>query len=343
MKLVKYEPGYYARFIKFNESVYPERGDIKTSFQKRILSNPLLKDKNNPDIILALDDDDEIVGQFLISPVEVMYKNEIKQCYFGSDFIVSEKYKNTGAGALLALRSIRSFKPYFAIGVSEDAKGIHLSCNTKIIGCSYKYLFLRKRISTWLKAIKGTISSKGKINKTTNIEFPDEIKCKDYFFKRISELEGFNPKAYNDNIIEFVHSNSFLQWRFFSNPARYAMYIIEGNEQNYFIVRKSFWRGLNLLFIVDYHFANNNEKILCAFLKALKYLAILNNLDGVMTTSSLQIVDNKLKKESFHKIKNPIWVFASSNMVPDANSIDSRNSVFVTPADSDYEFNFDNL
>lgn len=343
MRLIKYDSAFYDKYIKFNENVYPDRGDIKQSFQKRLLDNPLLKDKNNPYIILALDDNDEIIGQFIISPVELMYKNEIKQCFFGSDFIVDEKYRNTGAGALLALRAIRSFKPYFAIGVSEHAHKIHLSCNTNIAGCAYKYLYLRKRVSTGLKTIKGIIKHDAQNNNSSSIEFPSEVKTNEYYFQRSSNVNDFQTRDYDGDVIKFVHSKSFLRWRFFSNTDRYAMYVLDKAKQNYFIVRKCSWRGLNLLFIVDYFFSQRNEMALKHIIKASQDISKMCNLDGVITTSSLHIVDGYLKKESFHVIKNPIWIFASSYMVPVKDLIDARNAVFITPADSDYEFNFDNI
>jgi len=343
MKLVKYDTGYYDKYIKFNESVYPDRGDIKQSFQKRLLDNPLLKDKNKPYVILALDDNEEIIGQFIISPVELILKNEIKQGFFGSDFIVDEKNRSTGAGALLALRAIRSFKPYFAIGVSEHAHKIHLTCDTNLIGCAYKYLYLRKRVSTGIKTIKGIINPDVHTDNTSSIEFPAEVKSNEYSFQKSININDFQSGDFDGDAIKFVHSKSFLRWRFFSGTGRYAMYVSDRSKQNYFIVRKCSWRGLNLLFIVDYFFSQRNEPALKNILKASQDISKLCDLDGVITISSLQTVDAYLKKESFHQIKNPIWVFASSYMIPGKDIIDSRNAVFITPADSDYEFNFDNI
>ena len=344
MKIVKFEPGLTDRYMSFIESVYPERIDLKLNFQMRLLNNPLLNNKDKPEILLALTDDSKIAGQFVLSPSEVMYKNKKSGCYFGSDFIVLNEFRDSGIGALLALQAIRSYKSYFAIGVSETAREIHLACNTKILGCAYKYVYIRKRLTSMVKAAGGIIKSKSIKTAWENklkLKFPENITGIGYNFRQVQEpVESVFSGS--DEFIEFVHSAPFLSWRFFSRPKKYSMYQIANNKSVYFISRNSIWRGLNLLFIVDYNFDKNNPYTLYDIFNASKQLAKKCGLDGVITISSLKIADEYLRKNSFKMINNPIWVISGKEFVLPKERIDSRNSVFITPSDSDFEFNFDN-
>jgi len=341
MRISGLEIDQVENFLNFNKKIYPQRNNERERFQYHLINNPLLKDKTHPYGFLAFNENNEIVGQFLLNPCEFYFSGQDYKGFFGCDYYVLEGYRGA-LGAFLAFKTIRSSKSYFAIGVTEIAQKIHLSLGTKIIGSLEKFIWFRNFFSPILVAkslIAKNNSSLAKYNK--NNHFPENLFSLGKEFKLVEYLDTWDNYHWN-NTLEFSRSLEFLKWRFFGNLKGYYFYLSKDPKNLfYFTVRKSIWRGLFLIIIVDYKIPFQDKDAWKAILNASKLLAKLNNSDGVLTLSSHKFFDEGLRKEFFLKIGNPNLILTNVNINFSIEDAKRRNLVYATMADSDTDLNFD--
>ena len=339
MKISNIDLNQIDKFLSFNKRAYPLRKNIEKRFQYQIIDNPFLEDKNNPYGFFSYEDD-KITGQFLINSFNFHFFGRDCKGFLACDFYVSENHRGE-CGAILALKAIRSFKPYFAIGVTEIAKKIHLSLGTKILGSLNKFIWLSNIFSPIIIIKYLLFKNKRIIKPNKTIQFPQNIITRGVEFKLINYLDSWTDYHWDDSL-EFSRSLDFLSWRFFGSLKGYYFYLSQKtNNPFYFVVRKSIWKGLLLLLIVDYKIPYNDINAWQAVLKSSKLLAKMNSCDGVLTFSSHRFFDNGLKKSLFLKIGNPNLILTNFETSFSTKDINKRNSVFATMADSDTDFNFD--
>ena len=215
MKISNFNLNQFDSFLSFNKNIYPLRNNLEKRFQYQIIDNPFLKNKNNPYGFVSYNEDDQIIGQFLLNPFMFHFSGRDFNGFLACDYYVSENYRGE-CGAILALKAIRSFKPYFAIGVTEIAKKIHLSLGTKIIGSLDKFVWFRNIFSPIILIKYLLFKNKNIIRQNKKIQFPKKIVTHGVEFKLIEYLDSWNDYHWND-IIEFSRSLDFLRWRFFDN------------------------------------------------------------------------------------------------------------------------------
>ena len=339
MKVANLDLKEIDNFLNFNKKIYPERKNVKKRFQYQLIDNPALEDKTYPRIFLSFNENNEIVGQFLLNPFEFHFSGKGYKGFLGCDYYVLENYRGA-YGAILALRAIRSSKSYFAIGVTEIAKKIHLSLGTKIIGSLNKFIWFRNIFIPILIA-KNLISKNNSLMEyNKDSRFPASLSSHGVEFKLIENLDGWNDYHW-DNTLEFSRPLDFLRWRFWGNLENYYFYLTkEFKNPYYFVVRKSTWKGLLLLSIVDYKIPYQDKRAWQTILKASKLLAKMSNCNGVVTFSSHKFFDDLLQKDFFFKIGKPNLILTNANINFSTENINKRNLVFATMADSDIDFDF---
>ncbi|MBI5375230.1 MAG: hypothetical protein HZA77_07325 [Candidatus Schekmanbacteria bacterium] len=340
MKIAKIEPARIDNFLDFNKKSFPERKNTSERFKYQFIENPLLQDKEHPHGYLCYNDNDEIAGQFMASPFEFHLSGRDYKGYFGCDYYVSENSRGI-SGAVLACKAIRSYRPYFAIGLTETAKKIHLSLGTKVLGNLRKFIWVRNLINPLLITAKLYSKEGAKEGYYKNRRSPEKISSYGEEFVLADNSDGWNNYHWTDTL-EFSRSPEFLKWRFFGTLKGYYFYLSKKSKnQSYFVVRKSMWRGMQFLLLLDYKVPYQDEKAFLAILKASKLLAKELGCDGVITFSSHMFFDQGLKKSFFFKIGNQNLILTNADIDSRESSINKREFVYATIADSDIDFDFD--
>ena len=147
-----------------------------------------------------------------------------------------------------------------------------------------------------------------------------------------------------ESTLEFSRSSEFLKWRFFNNYQKYWFYLEEnqnnGSKPMYFVVGKVFWKGVNILMLVDYKLPFGDTKGWKSILKLSKILAKKNNCDAIVTMSSHCFFDKGLKKNLFFRVGKKDLIITNAKIDLPKEKIHDRNFVYATMADSDLEFPF---
>jgi len=343
MKICRLTTERFDQFLKFYQSIEPTRDDLVKRFRFQVLENPLLEDKTKPYILVASDDDGQIIGQHLHNPFEYYYKGKRLTGFYGYDFFVPESYRNKGIGSAIAKQARSDFYPHFGVGVSEVSQRIHLSLGNRVIGNLFTYIW----ICNWLSPVKlglNQIFKKKVINnnaKLNDFNFPEIINPGNHQFRKTDQLEQWDYEYWYNEVLEFSRSLDFINWRFLSKNDKYGCYLLEErNSSSYFVVRKIFAKGLNLLALVDYRMPFEDEPGMKMILQAVKRLAKLGGFDGIFTMSSHRFFDEILKRSSFLKVGKPIVILTNAELDIDPKRIHERKAVLATMAESDLDFYF---
>lgn len=328
----------FQRLIDFSKIAFPKREYFWERFQYNVLGNPLLKDKDYPSVIIALNREQQIIGQLICNPCEMYLAGKtlrVSHCY---DFYVLKGYRGKSIGTKMAKIASEDFKPFITVGVTEDAKNIDLSCGG-LIGCMNKFIWFRNL----LNPVKAAASSVFRKNMTFNpdslnsLEPPEVLSQRNFNFRLTKSFVNWKDFALNDHILQFARSTEFLEWRFIQRANRYFSYI-SNDFMSYFVVRSSIYRGLNVLEIVDYRVSDKNSKAFESILSACKMLVSLIKYDGIITMSSHRFFDQILKKNMFLRIGKPQIIISNIETNSNKEVISSRNLIYATITDCDNEF-----
>lgn len=347
MKIVNLTEEYYNEFLEFNKKAYPRVKAMQAKFEFQFLNNPLLESKLKPNVLIALNEHNHIIGQFILNPVEYFYNGQKNKCYVGSNLYISEQYRNRGIGVYLVKRAITKYRPYFAIGVAPLTKKIHIFFNIRVISSLKKFLWIRGifSLSVLMKVLYKKVLPENR-NILENSRFrttklPDELSVNNLKFFRVHSLEDWREYYWDKSIIEFSRSQDFLKWRFLKMSDIYYFYLLNDNSETYFVVRKSNRAGLNLLAIVDYRIPFRDDGKFQLILKAAKLLVKLIGFDGIVAMSSLSFFDKELRKSLFFRRGQPYLIMTNARGYFNDKAIDDRNICYATMADSDTDFYFD--
>jgi len=344
MRICQLTPDGFDQFLKFNQAIDPTRNNVVKRFQFQVLENPLLEDKTRPHILIAYDDDGQIIGQHLHNPFEYYFKGKLLTGFYGYDFFVPESHRNKGIGSAIAKQARTDFYPHFGVGVSEVSQRIQLSLGNRIIGYLFTYIWIRNLLSPIKFGLNLIFKKKyiKNITKLNDFNFPNKIRIKDYQFKLVDSLAQWDYGYWDHDTLEFSRSFDFINWRFFKKKDKYFFYLLdESNSSTYFVVRGLCARGLNLLALIDYRMPFKDKKRIKLILQAAKKLAKLGRFDGIFTMSSHRFFDNILKRSFFLKVGNPIVILTNAELDIGTKRINERNAVVATIAESDLDFYFE--
>lgn len=324
--------------IEYGKQTYPNRNRVEESILYRFVKNPFW-DKPYEEILIAENDENTVVGQYLIMPSEFKDGGKVCLSYWGMDYFVDEKYRSSQAGTVLAMKAVQ-LKCHFAIGLTPISLKIHSALKEKVVGQMYKYF----RINNYFIALYQYFS-----NKQRNINsyiFPDKIVVQGSTFIKIEDPEKvIDGDGYlNDHILEFSRDLKFLRWRFYNYKNKYIVYkcLSKANAEekdSFFVLRPMIWKKMNCLLLVDYRFWIKDLNMFSKILSATKYISKELKIPVTVTGCTLPSLFHELKKNKFLKFGTKMDIV--TNFEPVCKDINAdADRIYVTYADSDCDFNY---
>jgi GNAT superfamily N-acetyltransferase len=323
------------QLLDFSRSIYPERSNIEDRAFWFSFNNPFLKTESRPPVWLALDENNKIVGQFMLNNQEWHFQGITREGFFGYDFFVEESCRKTGAGALLMIKAIRKCTPFFGLGLAKDSQKMFSAGGLKVIGSLGKFLWINRIASSILHSLKYFLKRGTSFKVLAKVDFPAFLDIEGVSFKLLSDSPDSSYNDYHDpEAIEFSRSHEFLKWRFFKSKIKYYFYYCSSREYPiYFVLRPAQRKGLNLLSIVDYKVPLGQELLWNLILRASKKIARLLSFDGIVTASSHVFFNQGLKDEKFFPAGKPAPILSTI-------STSAKPAVYFTMADADIDLNF---
>ena len=239
----------FEAYFEFCQRNYPQRRHIPERFRQQVLANPLLPDPAQPHLFLAEDESGAIVGHFGLNPFFFHHQGERKLGYCGFDYFVEEAHRR-GAGALLAMKALSAYRPFFAIGVSAAAEQIYLKLRCRTIGSLRRFLWLRSPLA-WTRVVGDRLCGGRWLQPSPSEEWPGSVSAAGASFQRTQDVpSGWVDAPWPEAELTFARPPEFLRWRFFApGRVRYGFY---AGSLGWFVIRSFRWRGLHLLALVDY-------------------------------------------------------------------------------------------
>lgn len=327
-------------FIKFISYAYPflsSVDNLSEKFKSFFLNNPLIENKSKPPILVAYNINDKIVGHVLGCPIELFIGEKRILVYYAYAFYVQKEYRGLCIGMDLSASFARTYN-WITVGVSDISKKINLNVGS-IVGQLYKFFWFRD-LFVCAKVLmnqnsKGEINNGGELH--SNIKFPSAIKAQGCSFNLIDSkgLLKWEDCFWDNKTIKFNRSNEFIKWWFLEEFShKYYFYISDNLEtKSYFVVRKSLWRGLPFLEVVDYRSLSNDSKSFNSILSAAKVLVKKLSLDGIIVYSSHRFFDGELRKNFFIRNKKPEIIMTNVEFDADKDAINNRNYIIATKTD----------
>jgi len=330
VKLSQLRPEQYPEFYRFNAEIFPTRVSVPDRFRFQILANPLLQDKNAPDVAIVSADDGAIVGQVVLQPIEFHHDGTRARGFMGVDLFVQESARTSRAGGALSFKIVRAYSPFFCVTISAAAEKVFAAVGIRTIGTMRKFLWVRARGLVGLAA-----AAFGAQARVRPLVAPATLAVGAARFTRATaaDVARIAQRPWPGGRLEFDRSPAFLAWRFFGVPDVYATYLLDGDPSCFFVVRAAARRGLSVVSLVDYRTAPERPEAFGAILRAVKQLARAGGFDGVATASSVGAFDAVLKRAWFFEAGSPVPILA--NLASDPKSL------FVTMADADSDLRFD--
>jgi hypothetical protein len=331
MKLGALRPESYAEFYRFNQEIFPTRVSVPARFQFQILDNPLLADRDAPDVVVVADDDGTILGQVVLQPIEFHHDGARARGYMGVDLFVKESARNTRAGGALAFKIVRAYSPFFCVTISAAAEKVFAAIGIRTVGTMRKFL--------WVRGLRGIVglgrSALGRKAPLGKVVAPATLAVAGGRFVKVAaaDVGRIVQRPWPAGRLELDRSPALLAWRFFGVPDTYVTYRLEGDPSCFFVVRAASRRGLSVLALVDYRTAPERPRDFAAIVRAVKALARAGGFEGVATMSSVEAFDRELSRAWFFAVGSPVPVLANLPWDP--------RSLFVTMADADSDLRFD--
>lgn len=333
----------YTDFYKFNQSAYPAIKNVETQFQLQVIDNPWLYDKSNPNVLIALNKENGIIGQIILNPFQFHYGGQLRRGFLGFDYFVVEDYRKYGVGSLLARKVIKEYKPKFSIGATDAGAKIWVGLGGKIVGSLDYFVWIRNPVIGLHLLL--TILLKDKwIQGPSRIyeeNLPKTLKDDRMTFCQCEVPPGdWNDYGWNGETIRFARSKEFLKWRFFDGDRKYYFYVLRNsNPMVYFVGRTMSRKGMKLFVIVDYSVPFGDKSGFEAIVRAGKMLAKLGRYDGVLILSSHWFFDGILRKNFFVQIRwMPHRIIMNADFQFSDEQIRKRDCLYTTFVDYDKEF-----
>lgn len=314
--------------LEFNSRMFPQKCiDSKIYFNFWLSKNP---DAINH-ILLLIDDQNNIVGQNIMTSMAYYYNSKKFDTFWGFDLIVEETFRKDTWGLDLMIQNKELYPNIFCTGSGPQALGINLKLGMKLLGEIKKYVGIINPLWFFNAFNNVTIPSS---------RFPLVIKVKEntYLLTKYTELPMLN-QPFNEHLLEISRDIEFMKWRYNNNLHDYAVYK-ETNSNIYFVLRTTIIKHTTVMLLVDYRCDSQKpdqfENLFCAAKKITSKL----HLPLLITGSTLKTFDNVLERHHFKSIGRPRPVLGYIKCKDRKEDIENRNFVFVTLADSDGETNW---
>lgn len=335
MKVVEYSSVYFKNLLEFIRVNWPDRKMTKSDLEYRINVLPIYNNLEEHNLLIL--DNDKIIGIQLNIGTKAIVDDVECDILWGYDTKVNSEYLKSDAGMLITLAQ-KSKLNVFGAGLSEINKKIFKKIKYKFIGESIlvmkiNYFQLFKLLNYKLKIFK--------IKDADKYFFPEELFVGCIKYKRIlniNDLKIFDDGYWNKKMlsVDFIRNQDFFYKRFFCNPNKYEIYqevSVESRSNSYFVVRPVTFHNVEALYLVDYRFNLEDSEYFSKILDATFFIAKRNRCPIVFTRTTLESCALNIKKSGFLILRNNI-----SDIVTNCIA-DIQGEIFVTPADSDTEFN----
>ena len=340
IRIDQLDPKLKEEFFDFAKLVHPKEKGLRERLEWFTFRNPLRpSDKALPGLAIATSEN-EVIGQFLMSPFEFQVRQKKITGYFGYDFFMKEEYRSRGAGALLFVQGVRMYKPFIGVGLTHVVEKISKAAGIQTIGILKKFIWVKNPVSFGGQLLKQRWIKSPEEGKKIPMDgdFPDVVDVAGLKFQHRSSMPEGLDLVCPDEVLEPVRSADFLRWRFLESPWQYHVYVNRDQGAPLFlVVRKAMYQGMKLLLVVDYRFPPGQWKSLDTILSAAKAIAADTRLDGVVMSSTYAKVEEALMRERFMAAGKPSSVIA---YLPNDEFSPAVTSIFLTMADADLDFSF---
>lgn len=327
MKIEKASQRYFANLCKYNTRIYPEKTIASQCYLEFWLTK---KDAQIEDWLILKDDDGEIHGQILATPMSFFLKGKQNQTVWLFDLIVDEELRKSAWGVDMLLQCMEAHPASCSTGSGPTALPLHLKLGNKMLGEIRKYVGIVNPLYLLTSYRRSVVAIK---------KYPQQVASGLVQYRRIAKDElPLIEVPFNDSLLEIGRDKSFLEWRFFSGFHQYAFYIAEDGK-SYFVVRSILLKGFRVLELVDYR-CKADEKSFECILKAVHQVAKKVCLPVVVCGSTLAPFDAVLELYNYRSIGRPRPVIGFVKCKDRKEDIAQRNFCFVTLADSDGETNW---
>jgi hypothetical protein len=329
--VISYTNDYREPLRDFNHRVYSNRLGLKNQTAFKLAITAL-----TPSPIARLNH--QVVGQLLLFPATYHYKNARDNFYFGYDYIVDPTMLNTGIGFKM-LSDVVKNHPHVGIGLSDVSKRLHLLLKEKLIGSLDKFLWLNGLLPKLFLAIDRFL--KFQLLKPSSLtKIDNSYRHNGFEIVHVDQNKGSNI-VWNPNLLEFGRAEIFYQMRYERIPNQYHHFevVSKNGLVGTFTIRSAFWRGINVLILVDYRYKILESAVFAAIINTLKTIVRTNGFQAVLTGSSLAKVDEQLLQSGFLKGGIPAEIVTNIRLNESPEDVSSRNIIFATLADSDADFN----
>ena len=331
MKLVNYQDTYYRALCEFVSRMWPERPSAYLEYRLKKIPEDASDVRVN---LLAIDDQDNIVGCTLVFPTRAEIFGEEKKIYWSHDTIIESSCRGEiGMDLMLATNAVEGC---FGIGLSPIARKIQKKLHTNFIADSKGYYIF----NLWSLTLPLYRIGWKKARKTKKLNFPKSIKVHGERYELIEDIhqlripnDGFWNRHQTD--IDLVRDEHFLRERFFENFNTYSFYRkvpspSQKADDGYFVVRYIDLKGFPALSLVDFRYDLNAPDQFGHILKAIAKIAFRNRLPLSVARTTIEDKKYRLCPLTYRsdrvsdvvtriKIKKPV-------------------RILVTQADSDTDF-----
>lgn len=321
--------------VSYIAKAYPSRKDLD-SFVDFTLS---YMSSGGEEMSLLIYKGQEIIGANMFLRTKARIGSEEQDIVWSYDTKVLDDYRQTDAGTLIC-GELFSIKNIFGAGLSQISIELQRRMRSKFIAKSVAFIRFNRYVPRYILAPFFPSARKPFVGDSS---YPPEIKTRWGKFRRLEKAGDLRfPQGgyWNDGLIEFDRSAGFMDWRFFTLKDKYQVYALRLKEEAgsgydiYFACRQyDSFKGIPLLYVVDYRFAIGDEEGQKAIIKASLSLSRQMGFAGIYIRSSIPVFSKLLKRNAFWEKKG------GADIVTRFKPATQREyMVFHTSADSDMDF-----
>ena len=330
IQVSSYTPEWHNRLLEYMKSVYPHR-DVK--YLEWWISNIDYSDAECWEKCTIIMDDTRIIGCTTVNDARILIDSVESRFFSRGNTIVSANLRGKGLSKEIYKR-VNLYDNWFSVGVTDIAWKIqpkYVRNFTPIIPVRVYISFSLKGLFSYM--MRKLFSHK----KDLNSLFPTNFNLnKREKFEKVDDVGSLNiPKdgRWTSDAIELVRDKSFFKKRYEDLYChdRYHIYqyLLDENTEGYIVLRSTFYKGLDMISLVDFRFRNRDDET-----KALKAAVKVAGMCGIalVITLTSRMWGNILSPLTI-KTKKKLHSAVGMKEIADKFSV-----MLITSADSDLDF-----
>ena len=332
IQTIHYNQEWHDRLQAFMLSVYPHRNPEYLNWWITNIDNAGLEcwDK----CLLILENNKIIIGCTTVNITSIINQNYVESFFFRGNTIIAPDQRGKGISKEIYNR-VNSYNNWLSLGITDIAWKIQPKyvVNFSPLRSIKVYIGINRRIVFQLlkKLFRVSDSSLSDVSfpLQLNINGHDEIRR----IRNVSEMYIPINGQWMEDDVEFVRDEAYIKKRFFDIycAERYGVYqyISKGKNIGYVILKKTRYKGFEMISLVDYRFYTRKDELL-AFKVASK-IARLNHI-GLVIAFSSRDYGNRITPLLI-KMKKTLNCATGYK-----DYVNKFNDVLITSADSDLDF-----